>query len=136
MIIAEFDLPVYFVQEFKRKPNKTWLTGLNWYLGAHFAVQNNVKQHYHKLITDLLEPHKLPQQCPLMSYKMSYTYYYKSIVSDMPNVTAFASKVTNDALQQLGYVIDDNVQHLAEEHHFVGGRDSSNPRIHVVLETL
>lgn len=136
MIIAEFDLPVYFIQEFKRKAPKTHFVGMNWYLGAHFSMQNNVKQHYHKLITSLLEPLELPSQCPLMSYKMSYTYFYKSIVSDMPNATAFASKAANDALQSLGYVIDDNVQHLCEEHHYVGGRDSSNPRIHVVLETL
>jgi hypothetical protein len=54
----------------------------------------------------------------------------------MPNIVAFSSKVTNDALQELGYVIDDNVQHLQEEHYYVGGRDSSNPRVHVVLETL
>jgi hypothetical protein len=54
----------------------------------------------------------------------------------MPNIVAFSSKVANDALQELGYVIDDNVQHLQEEHYYVGGRDSSNPRVHVVLETL
>jgi len=136
MIIAEFDIPVYFVQEFKRKENKTWLVGLNWFRNAHFAVQNSVKQHYHKLISDLLEPHVICSSCPLMSYKVSYTYFYKNVNSDMPNVIAFSSKVANDAFQELGYVINDNVQHLQAEHFYVGGRDSTNPRVHVVLETF
>lgn len=136
MIIAEFDLPVYFIQEFKRKPPKTHFVGMNWYRNAHFSMQTTIKDHYHKLIASLLEPLVLPAQCPLMSYKMSYTYFYKNVTSDMPNVCSIASKFANDALQELGYVIDDNVQHLCEEHHYVGGRDSSNPRIHVVLETL
>jgi hypothetical protein len=135
-VVVEFDIPVYFVQEFKRKENKTWLVGLSWYRNAHFAIQNSVKQHYHKLISDLLEPHEMSNLCPLMSYKVSYTYFYKTITTDMPNIVAFSSKVANDAFQELGYVINDNVQHLQEEHYYVGGRDSANPRVHVVLETL
>lgn len=136
MTIAEFDLPVYFIQEFKRKPSKTHFVGMNWYRNAHFSMQSIIKEHYHKLIAKLLEPHEVPTQCPLLSYKMSYTYFYKNLQTDMPNVCSIASKFANDALQELGYVIDDNVQHLCEEHFYVGGRDSSNPRIHVVLETL
>jgi hypothetical protein len=136
MIIAEFDIPIYFIQEFKRKPAKTHFVGMNWYKAAHFSIQNTVKEHYHKLIATLLEPRSMPAQCPLLSYKMSYTYYYKNLKSDLGNVCALASKFSNDALQELGYVIDDNVQHLQEEHFYVGGRDSANPRIHVVLETL
>ena len=56
MVVAQFDLPVYFVQVFKRKAEKKHFVGMNWYLGAHFSMQNNVKQHYHKLIASLLEP--------------------------------------------------------------------------------
>ena len=135
MIVAEFDIPVYFIQEFKRKPNKTWIAGLNWYRNSHFAIQNSVKQHYHELIAKLLEPQIVPPICPLLSYKVSYIYYYKNLQSDMPNLLAFSSKVCNDIFQELGYVVNDNVQHLIEEHYYVGGRDSNNPRAHVVLET-
>lgn len=136
MIVAKFDIPVYFIQEFKRKPSKTHFVAMNWFRNAHFAIQNSVKQHYHELIAKLLEPQAMPDICPLMSYKVSYTYYYKSIISDLGNVCSLASKFTNDAFQELGYVVDDNVKHLQEEHFYVGGRDSSNPRINVVLETL
>ena len=136
MIIAEFDLPVYFVQEFKRKASKTHFVGMNWYKSAHFAIQNSVKKHYHELITKLLEPQAMPDICPMMSYQMTYTYYYKNVNSDLANVCSLASKFANDALQELGYVVDDNVKHLQAEHFYVGGRDSTNPRIHVVLETF
>jgi hypothetical protein len=136
MVIVEFNIPVYFIQEFKRKQPKTHFVGMNWYRNAHFSVQSLLKSHYHNLIAKLLEPQPMPTQCPLLGYKMSYTYYYKNIQSDLGNVCALASKISNDALQELGYVVDDNVQHLQEEHYYVGGRDSSNPRVHVVLETI
>jgi len=31
MIIAEFDLPIYFEQKFKTKKSKTHFVGMNWY---------------------------------------------------------------------------------------------------------
>lgn len=128
----EFDLPVYFVQVFKKKENKTHLVGMNWYRNAHFSIQNQVKQHYHDLIKDLIG-HQVPLE-PLMSYQVSYTYYYKNIVSDLSNVASLASKFANDSFQELGFVVDDNVQHLQKEIFIVGGRDTLNPRISVRLE--
>ena len=130
---VEFDIPVYFVQVFKRKENKTWLCGMNWYRDSHFAVQNLVKQHYNELIKEILID-KVPLE-PLLSYELEYTYYYKNIKSDLGNVCALASKFVNDSLQELGFIIEDNVQYLQRETSVVGGRDSINQRIHVVLKT-
>jgi hypothetical protein len=31
MIVTQFDIPVYFIQKFKTKKDKTYLVGLNWY---------------------------------------------------------------------------------------------------------
>lgn len=129
----EFEIPVYFVQEFKRKENKTWLCGMNWYRNAHFAVQNNVKAHYHELIKKLISD-KVPLE-PLLSYQVEYTYHYKNVTSDLGNVCSLASKFVNDALQELGFVIDDNVQYLQREIFSVGKRDLGNPHISVVLKT-
>ena len=129
--LIEFDLPVYFTREFKRKKAQTHLVGMNWYRDAHFAIQNLVKQHYHQLMRDMLSD-KVPSE-PLNSYRVEYTYFYKSVVSDMPNVCSIMSKFANDSFQELGFVIDDNVQYLKHESFFVGGRDSANPRVHVAL---
>lgn len=131
-MVIEFDLPVYFIQVFKTKPSKTHFVGMNWYRSAHFSMQNKVKHHYHDLIKTLIAD-KAPLE-PLMSYQVSYTYYYKNIVSDLSNACSIASKFANDSFQQLGFVVDDNVQHLQSEHFYVGGRDTLNPRITVRLE--
>ena len=134
MIIAEFDLPVYFIQEFKRKAPKTHFVGMNWFRNAHFAIQNSVKSHYHSLIKPLIQD-IVPSE-PLLSYSVSYTYHYKNPNSDLSNVCSLASKFVNDAFQELGFVLDDNVKHLKSEHFYTGQRNLSNPHISVVLEPI
>lgn len=130
--LVSINLPVYFIQRFKKKEDKVHFVGMNWYKNAHFAVQNLVKKHYHDLVADLIG-NMAPDE-PMLSYKVTYTYYYKNKATDLGNVCSLTSKFVNDAFQELGFVVDDNVQYLQEETFRVGGLDTANPRVEVKLE--
>jgi len=132
-MLIEFNMPVYFIQVFKQKKDKKHFVGMNWYRNAHFSIQNLVKTHYHQLVKNLIAD-KIPLE-PLLSYKVTYIYYYKNRLTDLSNVCSLTSKFVNDAFQELGFVIDDNVQYLKQETFIVGGLDSINPRVEVKLES-
>ena len=124
-------LPVYWTNVKKTKPNVTHLFGMNWFRNAFFFSQNTAKKHFQKLIIEQLgtDPIKFTGK-----YKVTYTYHYKSRVSDLMNVTSMISKVVNDALQEVGVVVDDNVQYCIEEHCYVGERHKDDPHCIVVIE--
>lgn len=125
-------VPVYYTQQFKTKPDKTFLVSLNWYRNATYFEQNKVKQHFSELISNMLTPFdKLEGQ-----YSATYTYFYKNPTSDLPNVGPMVSKWVNDVLQELDIVSNDNVQFLTEEIYRVGGCDKLNPRVEVTLTPL
>ena len=67
-------------------------------------------------------------------YSVLYVYYYKNVVSDLPNAGALASKFFNDSLQTLNLVPNDNVKYLLAEHYLVGGQDKLNPRIEIQIK--
>jgi len=127
--MIKLTLPVYYTQEFKTKKSKTFLVGMNWYRNAFFHAQNTVKQHYHSLITN-----QLPSDKTYSEYQVTYTYYYKSKVSDLMNVVSLQSKFLNDALQSAGIVINDNVQYCKREIAVVGSQDKLNPRTEITIE--
>lgn len=130
-LIAQFELPVYFVQEFKTKKSKAWLCSMNWYRNAHWSLQDKVKVHYDDLVKKILNDALLPES--LLSYEVRYTYFYKNINSDTPNVCSLMSKFVNDTLQDMGVIVNDNVQHLKEERFLTGSMSKSNPRCLVQL---
>ena len=81
-------IPVYYTQQYKTKDDKTLFLGLNWFRNAFFHQQNQVKRDMHELIaTQLSHISPMPEK-----YSVSYFYYYKSPVSDLPNVGPMASK--------------------------------------------
>ena len=124
-------IPVYYTKSFKTKKDKTFLVTLNWYRNAHHYEQNIVKQYFAELIKEQLTNAK-----PLDNkYCVSYEYYYKNPVSDMPNVTAMCSKWVNDALQDLNLIPNDNVQYLVQETHRVRIQDKDNPRCIIRIDT-
>ena len=47
-----------------------------------------------------------------------------------------ASKWLMDTLQELRIVLNDNVKYLVEEHYYVAGKDTENPRIEAILTSL
>lgn len=130
--MIKLSLPVYYTHHYKTKPSKTFLVNMNWYRNAFHHEQNEVKHHYNTLVADLL-----PTPCETMlQYKVSYTYHFKSKVSDLSNTCSMISKFLNDSLQEIGIVQNDNVQFLLEEHSYVGDYDKHFPRCDITIERI
>ena len=83
---------------------------------------------------ELLVPQLTNFRPVTLYYSVLYTYYYKNVVSDLPNAGALASKFFNDTLQTLKLVPNDNVKYLLAEHYIVGGQDKLNPRIEIHIK--
>lgn len=130
-MIITFTLPIYYTQYFKTKKNKKFLLSLNWYRNSHYIIANKVKKHYHNLIKHLLVSCK--SSLLNKKYKVVYTYYYKNKNSDMANVCSLIDKFTQDSLQDLNIVSNDNVQYCQEVIFKVGGEDKCNPRVEVII---
>jgi Holliday junction resolvase RusA-like endonuclease len=94
-------------------------------------MKNNIKHKYDDIITDqlsYLDYEKIDEK-----YKLETTLYYKNPSCDLDNVSSLMSKFTNDTLQKVGVVNNDNVKHCVEIHHRVGGQDKENPRCEIEI---
>ena len=111
------------------KTKQTFLS-MSWFRNEHFFGQNKAK----KMVHELLLPQLTNFRPVTLYYSVLYIYYYKNVVSDLPNVGAIASKFFNDSLQTLNLVPNDNVKYLLAEHYVVGGQDKLNPRIEIHIK--
>ena len=122
-------LPIYWEQEFKTKPNKFHLVGLNQLFHMHYQVRNKLKQHFHVLTENqvtALQPIKNP-------YSVHYRLYYKNIKSDPGNIIAGIEKVFLDGLQECNFIVEDNPKyHLASSWEVIG-QDKTNPRVEITI---
>ena len=125
-------LPIYYTQEFKTKPNKTSLVGMNLYRNAHHFLQNNMKKHFQDLVIE-----QLPSVVEVIQqFTVTYKLYYKSPVCDASNVIALIEKFYLDSLKANGTIIDDNVQYHISSSWQVVAQDKTNPRIEVTIKEL
>lgn len=125
-------LPIYYTQEFKTKPNKTSLVGMNLYRNAHYFLQNNMKKHFQDLVIEQLPPVvEVVQQ-----FTVTYKLYYKSPVCDASNIVALIEKFYLDAIKEHGLIIDDNVNYHISSSWQVVAQDKTNPRIEVTIKEL
>lgn len=125
-------LPIYYTQEFKTKPNKTSLVGMNLYRNAHHFLQNNMKKHFQDLVIE-----QLPSVVEVIQqFTVTYKLYYKSPVCDASNVVALIEKFYLDAIKEHGLIIDDNVNYHISSSWQVIAQDKTNPRIEVTIKEL
>lgn len=125
-------LPIYYTQEFKTKPNRTSLVGMNLYRNAHHFLQNNMKKHFQDLVIEQLPPVvEVIQQ-----FTVTYKLYYKSPVCDASNIVALIEKFYLDAIKEHGLIIDDNVNYHISSSWQVIAQDKTNPRIEVTIKEL
>lgn len=125
-------LPIYYTQEFKTKPNKTSLVGMNLYRNAHHFLQNNMKKHFQDLVIE-----QLPSVVEVIQqFTVTYKLYYKSPVCDASNIVALIEKFYLDAIKEHGLIIDDNVNYHISSSWQVIAQDKTNPRIEVTIKEL
>lgn len=124
-------LPIYYVQEFKRKDPKVWLVGDNAYRNWHYFLKNKVKQHYHHLVAAQVTSIRIEGQ-----YELEIQVYLKNPNADASNVASRIEKFTLDALQECGVVVNDNSKyHIGTTWKFMG-IDKEAPRCVVTLHEV
>jgi len=122
-------LPIYYTQEFKTKPNKTSLVGMNLYRNAHHFLQNNMKKHFQDLVIEQLPPVvEVVQQ-----FTVTYKLYYKSPACDGSNIIALIEKFYLDALKEHGLIADDNVKYHLGSSWTTIEQDKENPRVEITI---
>ena len=125
-------LPIYYIQEFKTKANKTHLVGMNLYRNAHHFLQNAMKKYFQELVLEQLPP--VEQQ--LKQFTVDYKVYYKSPVCDGSNIVALIEKFYLDAIKTHGLISDDNVNYHLGSTWSVAGQDKENPRIEIAIKEI
>lgn len=120
------NLPIYYTQEFKTKPSKTFLVGLNWYRNAHHFIKNEVKRHYHHLVSEQIGSFKVKGE-----YTLSLYIYYKNTNCDGSNIASLMEKMVLDALQEYAVVEQDNVKFHQGTTWSIAGQDKLNPRCEI-----
>ena len=125
-------LPIYYIQEFKTKANKTHLVGMNLYRNAHHFLQNAMKKHFQELVLEQLP--SVEQQ--LKQFTVNYKVYYKSPVCDGSNIVALIEKFYLDAIKTHGLISDDNVNYHLGSTWSVAGQDKDNPRIEIAIKEI
>ena len=130
MIILE--LPIYYTFERKTKKDNKILVGMNWYRNAHFRSSNQVKQHYHNLIySKVTQSQKLKDK-----YMVSYMLYPSNSNCDLMNVVSVIDKFLNDALQDSGVIVNDNIKFYKHMIATAKEVDKLNPRIEIIVEEM
>ena len=125
-------LPIYYIQEFKTKANKTHLVGMNLYRNAHHFLQNAMKKHFQELVLEQLP--SVEQQ--LKQFTVDYKVYYKSPVCDGSNIVALIEKFYLDAIKTHGLISDDNVNYHVGSTWVVLGQDKLNPRVEIAIKEI
>jgi len=122
-------LPIYYTQEFRTKPNKTILIGLNWERNAHYFIKSEVKRHYHELVANQV----VTPDTPLEKFVAHTTVFWKSPVCDIRNISPMIEKYTMDALQECNVLTNDNSKYDMGGTLSNGGQDKLNPRCEITI---
>ena len=123
-----FTLPIYYTKEYKTKPSKTMMVGMNQFMDQRW-IRNEVKQAWQE---DILTACK--NIGPILGpYQVHYDLYYKNPSCDPSNIVALSEKIFLDAIQKAGLVKDDNVQHHKGSSYSVIDKDVDNPRVEITI---
>lgn len=123
-------LPIYWVDKKKTIKDKTYLVGLNQLFSMHYQVRNKLKQHFHSLVGD-----QVTDATPILGqFTVTYTLYYKNVVSDPSNIIAGVEKVLLDGLQEHGMITEDNPKYHLGTSWTVAKQDKTNPRVEVTIQ--
>lgn len=116
----------------QQSKTKVFQLNLNIYRNAHYQTLNKVKTSFQEQVAPLLK--NLP---PLQQVSLSYELYPQSHrLCDVANICSVVDKFFSDALVNLGYIADDNYQHVLGVQYLFGSVDSKNPRVEVTINPI
>ena len=125
--MIKLTFPIYYTQEFKKKKDKTFLVGLNWYRNVNHHTSNEVKKPYHDLVAEQLGDNKFDKVL------ITYHIFAKRNGTDGHNIRAVMEKFICDGLVVCGALKDDSINYLLGDES-VYRIDSEDPRIEVFIE--
>lgn len=123
-----FNLPIYWTQHYKTKPDKTVLASMNWYRNANYYAQNNMKKDFHALVDSQLSGETIKN-----AYTLNMEIYYKNPSCDGANIAPLVEKFVLDALQAANVVVNDNVNYHKGSTWKIVEQDKNNPRCLVTV---
>lgn len=127
-------LPLSIVIPRKTKADKVFTLNLNTFRNAHHMVMNQAKIIWKDVVRDALS-----KSCGEMP-PPPYLFYYKIFAGngrsfDVGNIAPAIQKFTDDALQELGVIKNDNYKYIPENRHRFSGIDKENPRCELEITT-
>ena len=130
--MIKLELPIYHTFQRKTKKDTKILVGMNWYRNAHFMNSNQIKKFYHELIfLKVLKSQRIKG-----SYQVEYLLYPSNANCDLMNVVSVIDKFLNDALQDSGVVVNDNIKFYKSMIATVKEIDKENPRIEIIVSSI
>lgn len=129
--LLKLNLPLSVIIPRKTKADKVFALNLNVYRNTHHMVLNQAKVAWKYIVLSALTSTCFKKPVfPPGPYLFTYTVYPPSRRAfDLGNVLPIVQKFTDDALIELGIILDDNFNHVREISYKFGGQDKDNPRV-------
>ena len=126
-------LPLSVTIPRKTKEDKVFALNLNVYRNAHHMVMNQAKILWKSIVEQILSGARV--DLPEPPWIFHYTIFPGTgRAFDVGNVAPAIQKFTDDALQELGVIKNDNYKYIMENRHKFGGIDKENPRCELRIE--
>ena len=115
------------------KKSKMYYFNLNNYRNWHYQVSNELKKRYKDIASNKLEEHDISFE----NVELTFIMYRKDKRKiDRANVLSVHEKFFCDSLVELGYITDDNDNHITSSHYYTGGVDKDNPRVDITIQEV
>jgi hypothetical protein len=127
-------LPLSITIPRKTKADKVFALNLNVYRNAHHMTLNQSKIIFKGVLERLIA--KCDITIPPLPHCCTYTIFpANGRVFDLGNVCSIIQKYTEDALQELGIIENDNYKHIRSVRYEFGSIDKENPRCELEITT-
>ncbi len=115
-------LPLFVMLPRKTKEDKKFILNLNVFRNAHHHTMNDAKVAWKEVVRDALKAAKFwIEDIPDPPYLSTYTVFPgNNRAFDLANVLPAVQKFTDDALQELGVIKNDNIRFIFAINYRVG----------------
>jgi len=136
VVLLQINLPLYLILPRKRVKSKRFSLNLNIYRNTHFQVLNQAKKIFAGYVLNYLTSACFAKPFINGPVALEYTLYWPSKKRvDLSNVISVIDKFSQDALQEIGILRDDNVDYIKRVSSEFGGIDKENPRCVLKIKT-